>query len=231
MLLDVLAFVDYSTIVALRFTARRFSSLVDSNQNAVAKQRRIWLTVAENHLALNDVEDRSYGSRVEFDSTAPRILSDLLTSLRTTVGLHNLERITFEDVNWVGQPTRALFDEVPAVRFVKTVGVSHYQPRSQTWASSDFEALLSGFQRLEEMVLRIVKSVEWDILQSAGVLSLRSVIIITADAHRPSVEELLRFCVDSKFRSATEEKRIYLKFQVPQKFVFHLIAVRIVFIG
>lgn len=135
LLLDVLHFVDFSTLVAAKFAGSRLLGVVTANEHLLAIQRRLGILIMDNYITCDGAMNGRRKS-IRYERTDHSSFASACRDLTHVIGPHAVGKLMCFENSWTVPGMDTVFELVPALKFAQDVSVN-FRKCSQTGFSHE----------------------------------------------------------------------------------------------
>lgn len=167
LLLDILQFLDFTTLTAALRSHSIFHDLVRANELKLAKRRNLWLWASDTGMLLIRVlktRTRSARCRIQCDMANPGAALRALRMMKNKVGAHRVEHATIGE-SWLALPSTTLLDELPVLRYVETLS---FDGIPGNFGGGGLACYLENFDLLKSIYLGNSRNIDWTFLRCAS---------------------------------------------------------------
>lgn len=180
LLLNVLLFADFSTLVYAKFVDTKFLGVVTANEHLLAVQHRFHIIFLNMGIVYSDLTKSGLRKIMHYSRSKPASVERACRNLADVIGQHAVVILCFAEQASVKPAVDVIFELIPALKFTQDgrINIPH------GWhAGGNSEAVMRNFARLKSLSLDIDHDLDlfrhfnWSFLSLDAARELRTVTV------------------------------------------------------
>lgn len=225
--LDVLHFLDYSSLLRTKFASSNFLRLIVRNQELIASPRSICLSVGPRNVLIDQCP-----KGVSLPDSEPRNSGRFATQLAAAIADAALNPIALVKLWCKAVPTGAadkVLSSIPAGYYAPELWLCHGD--DVRFTKAQLVAVIEHFRELKSIYLWwIPDDFDWTILRSSCFLRVASVDMAGKNcceyfANEAAEAEITRFITDFSHLEALQSKFLHLHWTIPERLAMKIVQV------
>ncbi|KAH7705118.1 hypothetical protein AAVH_27687 [Aphelenchoides avenae] len=240
LLLDVLHFADYSTLVAVKLVDTRFLDVVAKFSAELACRHNFQVLFFPSYITYVDVTIGSRRKSIRYESGSQSSLAGACREVAGVIGPHVVAKLLFLENSWTVPGVGVIFEGAPVMKYAEDVGL--YSECGST-AGYGCDSFLNNFAGIKSLRLGpnydVFSQFSWEFLRRETTRDLRLISLNTRLLTEPrshftlaqltenkyrSVEELVRYCAALPHPPSGEA----LELDLPETFCSEAFVLRII---